>query len=629
MVTKIKVNPKEDSEGRQDGEVDHKGGVANKYEMHPEVFEAPQKKRRKHKKSKQKTCANDSCWCAFGRFPVFIFIFCILRIIIRAPFVIFPCCACSKRQLLLLRADWILIIMCFNGIDRWSAWVVLGFGIENLVIKKEITDTIVPRPGLKRHKRQKNHDLSAVFHEDFMCGEGDYDNWKSPCALSIANKLIRCLNTIYPLTSADGPKFTRVDFEHFIETAFKDFCPFIVPRCHFKDPCSEMGVIKWCTTTLAGRYLMKSDNGYVCDLQFLERLEIRPGFSSAGGQVFISEDLKSVQKVTFKGKEFKPGDDGWEGALYVFRSSCFGYSILGVHTLHCHFMWGGFVTTCIREMEPDHPFRRFLSPFTVYTMEVNIAAKWIITWKNSVLMRNSSFTWQGLSDAFFYSANEWRVDSFEKLLEALGTDELAKDRESYPYGYFGTKLSKCMQKFAWQYVDHYWPTDEKVREDNGLQFFFREYSALMPLVCRQNCPDVPTTREALVEFMSSFIFAVTAMHEVSGYGNDILGNWAVGHTTASGDNDVYDPNGMRPNKASHLSVLFIAGLTNRPAASLYQENTKNITKYWLDDVDCGICQTFMDDLLEISKEHEAHNEGKDSWEFWSFDPKKLEISVTV
>merc|ERR1712190_695012 len=103
-------------------------------------------------------------------------------------------------------------------------------------------------------------------------------------------------------------------------------------------------------------------------------------------------------KLILRGDEYEPGDKDWEAAMYVFRTSCMIQGIFFPHTVHCHFLDGGFAATVSRQMDADHPFRRFLAPFTIGTINVNFGALEVIAARHGILWRESALCQKGCDE---------------------------------------------------------------------------------------------------------------------------------------------------------------------------------------------------------------------------------------
>ena len=100
----------------------------------------------------------------------------------------------------------------------------------------------------------------------------------------------------------------------------------------------------------------------------------------------------------------------------------------------------GMVTTLVREMDPDHPLRRFISPFTINTLSITYGAKVTILMEGSILARNGGYTNEGLVECIRHQTKAWRFETYAEELKRRGTAGLPADR--YPWGHFAEKLSE-------------------------------------------------------------------------------------------------------------------------------------------------------------------------------------------
>jgi len=359
---------------------------------------------------------------------------------------------------------------------------------------------------------------------------------------------------------------------------------------------------------------------------------MRPGYRTYGGAMYLTDDLKHVTKIVLQGTAYTPSDPEFAGALYVFRSGGVYEAVGGPHTVHAHYLDAALVTTCIREMDADHPFRRLLSPFTIASLAVTFGANLSIANDGAILERFGGFQPEGVKMMVREWTKRWRMESFADQLKRKGTAGLSA--EAYPYGHFAEKLSYIFDKLADDYMDEYWPTDKDVAADAGLQAFFKSYHDLFP---KKTCPNPPpptcATRATLRSMTSRFMFAVTAQHEQTGNTADSLLAYDAGFVSVPAHGSLKDLASLQPSKQQRVAVQYIQGLTSKHAPSLYQADPKDFQRFLLPDCDPSILKRYMARLwrlhTEVSGFKVAHGIELRPMSAPALDPIDLKIAVTV
>jgi hypothetical protein len=374
------------------------------------------------------------------------------------------------------------------------------------------------------------------------------------------------------------------------------------------DHTSEAGAIHWVTSGYGALFLEKDSDGpgYVSNLKFMEDRPMREGYHTYGGAMYLTADLKHVTKIVLQGVAYKPTDPEWAGALYVFRSGGVYEAVGGPHTMHSHYLDAALVTTCVREMDPDHPLRRLLSPFTIASLAVTFGATISIAADGAILERFGGFKPEGVEMMCREWTKRWRMESFGDQLKRKGTAGLSA--EAYPYGHFAEQLSHVFDALADEYMDEYWPTDKAVAGDAGIQSFFKSYNGIFP---KKACPNPPPpeclSRATLRSFVSHFLFSVTAQHEQTGNTADSLLAYDAGFVSVPAHGNLSDLASLQPSKAQRVAVQYIQCLTSKHAPSLYQADPKDFQRFFLEDCDPNILKRYMARLWRL---HQGLNDFK-------------------
>jgi arachidonate 15-lipoxygenase len=149
----------------------------------------------------------------------------------------------------------------------------------------------------------------------------------------------------------------------------------------------------------------------------IQDFEVRPGFRPYGARVHFDADQKPTGIFDYaKDTLVKPGDDDWESAKWLAKSTAFT-----LNTVKEHLMWGHLTVsnsltfTCTNNLPPDHPIRRLLTIFTYRTNTINDQAFAALVPDVSTLHRATSLTYPALQKMFEVSYTT--CDAFEPFCE--------------------------------------------------------------------------------------------------------------------------------------------------------------------------------------------------------------------
>lgn len=458
---------------------------------------------------------------------------------------------------------------------------------------------------------------------------------RPPASRPPLRPLARARRRSYALPSADGPTFHYDEFQKLLQETYQRHGVYSgTPLPRDFDHTTEAAAINWVTIGYGAMFLEKKrdgSGGFVSDLSHHANYPVRPGFLEYGGVLHLSPDLKRVEKLVLAGKEYRPGDREWRGALYAFRATGVSEAITGPHTLHAHFLMAGMVTTLAREMDADHPLRRFISPFTINTLSITYGAKVTILMEGSILSRNGGYTDAGLIECIRHQTKAWRFETYTEELKRRGTAGLSAD--AYPWGHYAEKLSNIFDSFADDYIAQHWKSDAAVREDAGVQKFFKEWHTLFPKISNNPPPASCDSRAVLRRFMSRFVFTVTAQHEQTGNTAESLMPFDAGFTSIRKGDGLHDLQSMQPSKSNRIATQFIQALTSKHAPSLFRADPSDIQQFFLPSCDPKVVKDFMAKLwafhLELNDFKTSHGIVLRQMSPPVLDPNDLKIAVTV
>lgn len=367
----------------------------------------------------------------------------------------------------------------------------------------------------------------------------------------------------------------------------------------------EAAAIQWVTLGYGAGALRRDEASgrFVADYASSEERPVRPGFRRVGGQLWLSPDLSRVVELRSFGRSYVPADAEFKGALYLLRTAMIIDQVAGPHTMWSHYLDAACVTTAIREIDYDHPLRRFVAPFTVGTLSVTYGAKLTVIDDRAMLARVSGFTAEGMAMMYTEAVREWRMETFRDACKRKGVAHFSA--EQYPFAHWGQRLSACFEAFAADYVAQHWVSDAEVAADAELQLFFGKYSAMFPRICEHPPPPSVARRAELVTFMAHFMWAVTAQHEHTGNTADSLYAFEAGSVSAPAESVLDDVASLQPTKMNRLSVLYIQSLTTKQAPTLYRADESEVSRFFLPQRDQHVVKRFMDNLFALHLEINA------------------------
>jgi hypothetical protein len=477
--------------------------------------------------------------------------------------------------------------------------------------------------------------LSKIYGGDFFITTGDYDKEGT----TVNTVLHYIFNTFYVLCPRNiGKGRTWKDRDEFMSTlvvkmGYGNFG--VMSRWDMQKTSSEAGILNFCTSGFGAMWLQKApQGGFMIDMSFAEGWEMRKGFQPFGGTLYINNVgcKLSVGKLVLQGKEYKMGDEEFDAAMFVLRSSVFTLAIAGDHTMFCHMLVSNLVTMAARTtLKPSHPLRAFLNPFTIFSAVINDFAEYAIVDPGAVVGRLSGLSNRGQADMVRHYTQHFRYcETFPEELKRKGFDVQGEFGEKFIYAKEGLLLWGIFERFVHGYVLHCWADDAAVASDIGIAAFFTEISSLYPQItgCLGPPPNAVCSRVELEKFLTFHMWNVTAVHEHTGFVGDLLMEYDFAQVCLK-KGDFRDKHSFMPSISDSLGVLFAHAITSSPSCMLTDPGLQN---YFPEGPIRELCQTFRSELMSLHTDVVARNKTraeKGVQPCWTFDPGMLEIAVTV
>jgi hypothetical protein len=382
------------------------------------------------------------------------------------------------------------------------------------------------------------------------------------------------------------------------------------PVVLWEDPESDVALQRYVSQGLAAHMLEANEQGYVVDLSFMDKYEVRSGFQRYGAVLHLSPALEPVS-IDWGGRTAKPGSDRWEEAKLVFRSSTATAATIRDHAVRCHMLTAnGAVVATRRSLPPAHPIRRLLMPFQYRTPTINWDALLLLVGPRAIFHRLFAFEWSGLDQLYGDAKNSHRM---ETLPAELARKRVA-DVPGYAYAEDGLEYWSELRRFVEAYVGLYFeraacPDDDLVRWWNDLE---KVSGDVMPL----------SNRRDLVELCTYLIFMATGYHAQVGAGiGDNVAHLALGAPNVRQGRSVAE---MLPSKNTMYQAYMLGALTNFRMPELLED----FSHLMLDAEARAVVADFRAGLSALSLRLGARNRAR-AQPMPTFDPRYLELSVSI
>jgi len=411
----------------------------------------------------------------------------------------------------------------------------------------------------------------------------------------------------------------------------------LVELTHWDEHTSDKALTRWVFGGLASHLVQAlpaptliapdpdvDGAAFMVDLDWMKTLEVREGFERFGAIAYFNNSLDVVRiHWSHDGKNYYPPQpdanrreiDRWEHVKFAFRSSILTGVTLKDHLASVHLKLANIVTTVVREALPIyHPMRRFITPFTYRTIEVNRGAAAYLCAEMGVLHRATALTAKGVVDGFQAALKT----PYRPLLSSLEGPIFDALGDQYPFRQDAIDFQHIVRKFVTAYVDVYYPTNADLVADENFRQFWKEL--LLHTSRDDNIPNISSKKD-LCELLTQYITLVTAYHKMVGSVSEYVTNPVAATGKIRPDKNVADVQ-------ASLQTLIIALFTSYPQPKLldnfqhllledeYYSQTKNIFTQ------------FTKDLKQLQEKIEQRNLIR-PYPYNAFNPKYLLSAVSI
>ena len=211
---------------------------------------------------------------------------------------------------------------------------------------------------------------------------------------------------------------------------------------------------------------------YAVRTNCLAHCEVREGLESYGGDALFDDDWRVVAivrqervphpaiegLVTTTAVSYTPSHGkSWAYIKFCFRSSLFSLVTFANHLYLTHLLVSMNMTIATREtLSPDHPVRRFVTPFIYGNITINAWARQALVLPHSTVGRAFAFTELGLQQAWHAVRECLPASKRSGCLPPLAAEEVAPPYCS-KYTQSRKQFEAAASAFAGEYLESFYP----------------------------------------------------------------------------------------------------------------------------------------------------------------------------
>jgi hypothetical protein len=357
---------------------------------------------------------------------------------------------------------------------------------------------------------------------------------------------------------------------------------------------------------------------FVVDMP-LQDLKYRSLYRPLGARIHFGENQMPTAIYDYDKKELlKPGDDGWDAAKFLAKSTALTLVTVREHLIWCHLVLSNTITaTTTLELAPSHPIRRLMAIFTYNSVLINQLAFDSLAAKTGPMHRGTGFEYESLQEVFEMSYKQCNM--YQPFTEHELAPELASLAEEgkFPYITEGREYWKIVHTFVTAWIHE---AGDAAEDEQAMAF----YDSVQKSTRGQayELPDYNST-EDMIKLITQSIFTVTAHHELVG----AVVDYSM-QPDRAGFRIAKDCDGNETDLQSFLLQGIIAATTSVKMPSLMKPFTNFFGVGGAPSWERDLWITFQDKLKEQSELVDKRDATRDV-EFKYFNPKLFECSVSV
>jgi hypothetical protein len=286
------------------------------------------------------------------------------------------------------------------------------------------------------------------------------------------------------------------------------------------------------------------------------------------------------------------------------------------HLLYCHFTEANALATATPLLPADHPLRVFLKPFTYNTITVNAKAGMFLINKNGLVHRIWALEYDQIMKACSIYNAAYRFRTLPEYVHPSMRDPAIIDDATFPYRRDSNDYWKVVRSYVSEFLKIHYPSPDSLFEDQKLMLFIASLKTVIG--------ELPVeTFEGFVDVVAQLIVNVTGIHEqVGNISPYCLSPTDLGCKLQEGK--------YMQNVQTYTQLLSLVVMTGLKMPWLNDDWNHLIRKdspHYPENIQAY--RNFKKNLLTLQQDINYRNVNERKYHFHSFNPEKLELSVSV
>ncbi|OQS03667.1 hypothetical protein THRCLA_04011, partial [Thraustotheca clavata] len=346
---------------------------------------------------------------------------------------------------------------------------------------------------------------------------------------------------------------------------------------------------------------------YVIIMNFMDVLDVRPGYAKYGADAFYDSEGKVI-KIVRQGETYRPGDAGWEYAKMCFRGSLLSKVTNFDHLLGIHMIVANRLVTSSREqLGPNHPLRRLLKPFTFRSVAINYGASYGLFMPRGFLQRSCALSDKGMQQTWEIGQANFRFEPFPELKARQNIDTI-----TLPFHEDGMDYWNMVRNFVSDYIDLYFKSEEELNEDADIKDFWAYLKITLP-----NNMIRDLSLDNLKDLVAHAIFHVSAIHN------------QVGTIAEYTSDPAFCPTAwVEGELAGRPGTSVRQGLLLSLAGSAQPSIKEDFSHVMLDDEAKAVCKKFTAEVNAFPPVVKERNTRRKQ-AYQTFNPDTMEMAVSI
>ncbi|CAF1271042.1 unnamed protein product [Adineta steineri] len=363
---------------------------------------------------------------------------------------------------------------------------------------------------------------------------------------------------------------------------------------------------------------------YVNDMTGLSAFNVRKPFERYGAAAYFDEDFQIIAIYWSHANQLiKKGEQFWNHAKYVWRSSFFAYITIRDHLIVTHMIEGNvFVSASRQHLPTDHSLRRFIKPFTYHTISVNYQASVTLVNNRGLVHRIWAFDYDEFLKVCDYISMNYKFLLLPDFIsDTMSPENNKKSADEWDKIYPIYHDINTFWMIIRKYVTNFFEINYKVNIKNDDLPTDLHMKDFIDEICKQLGIEGITSLQRFIDVLTKLIASSTGVHEHVGQISDyMLDPRFIGAKLQEGKEI--------QNIQTYTQILVLSVVTGLRMPGLLEDWSHLIERNQYYSKNLENYETFKQDLKDLSKDIDDRNKIR-NYPFQSFNPKYMECSTSV